>query len=55
MPFPNGAKAQDEPATTIGCAGLVWMSDDARVEQGRRLKGVFVEKIGAHQLPLKLW
>ena len=49
MPLADGAKAQDESAAIFRRAGLVRMPHDARVEQGRSLEGVLVEKIRADQ------
>ena len=37
-----------------GGAGLIGMRDDARIEQRRRLKRIFVQKVGADQLALHL-
>ena len=54
MTFADGAKAQDESAAILRRAGLVRMPDDARIEQGRRLERVFVEKIRADQATLRL-
>ena len=54
MPFADGAKAQDEPAAILRRAGLVGMPDDARIEQGRRLERILVQKIGADQPALRL-
>ena len=54
MPFADGAKAQDEAAAAIRCAGLVGMPDDARIEQGRSFERIFVEKISADQATLRL-
>ena len=54
MPFANGAKTQDKPATVFRRAGLVGMPDDARIEQGRGFERILVEKIGADQSTLRL-
>ena len=54
MPFADGAKAQDKSTAVFRRAGLVGMPDDARIEQGRRLERVFVEKIRADQAALRL-
>ena len=52
MPLTNRAKTEDEPESAFRRAGLVWMGDDAGIEQRRGFKGIFVEKIGADQLAL---
>ena len=54
MPLSDGAKAQDESAAILRGAGLVWVSDNARIEQGGRLEGVLVEKIRPDQSALRL-
>src|SRR5260370_202573 len=54
MPFADGAKAQDEPTAILRRAGLVGVSDDARIEQGRRLERVFMKKIRTEQPALRL-
>lgn len=36
------------------CAGLVWMPDDARIEQGRGLERILIEKISSDQAALCL-
>ena len=54
MPFPDGAKAEDEATPAFRRAGLIGMRDDARIEQRRRFEGIFVQKIGADQLALCL-
>lgn len=54
MPFADGAKAQNEPATMVRRARLVRMPDNARVEQSRSLERVFVEKIRPDQATLRL-
>src|SRR6266851_8577603 len=54
MSFANGAKAQDESTAIFRCASLVGVPDDARIEQGRCLERVLVEKIRADQAPLGL-
>ena len=53
MPLADGTKAQDESTAILRHAGLVRMSDDARIEQGRRLEGVLVEKIRTDQPALR--
>src|SRR6516165_2717867 len=54
MPLADGAKAQDESTAILRRAGLVRVPDDARIEQGRRLEGVLVEKIRPDQSALRL-
>src|SRR5258706_7391934 len=54
MPLSDSAKAQDESAAILRRAGLVWVSDNARIEQGGRLEGVLVEKIRPDQSALRL-
>ena len=54
MAFANGAKAQDESAAMLRCAGLVGMPDNTWIEQGRGLERIFVEKIGPDQATLRL-
>ena len=54
MPFPDGAKAQDEAEPAFRRAGLIGMGDDARIEQCRRFKGIFMHKISTNQLTLYL-
>src|SRR5258708_39098733 len=54
MPLSDSAKAQDESAAILCRAGLVWVSDNARIEQSRRLEGVLVEKIRPDQSALRL-
>src|SRR5579864_3789436 len=54
MPFADGAKAQDEPTALVRRAGLIGMPDDARIEQGRRLERVLVQKIRTDQAALRL-
>ena len=54
MPFADGAKAQDESTAIFRRAGLVGVPDDARIEQGRRLERVLVEKIRTDQAALRL-
>src|SRR5580700_2273246 len=54
MPFADGAQAQDEATAVLRRAGLVRVRDDARIEQGRRLEGVFVEEIRPDQPALGL-
>jgi hypothetical protein len=46
MPLANRAKAEDEPEPAFRCAALVWMTNDAGIEQRRGFKRIFVEKIG---------
>ena len=53
MPLADGAKAQDESTAILRRAGLVRVSDDARIEQGRRLEGVLVQKICTDQSALR--
>ena len=52
MPVANRAKAEEEPESTFRCAGLIWMGNDAGIEQRRCFKRIFVEKIGTDQLAL---
>ena len=54
MPFANGAKTHDKPATLFRRAGLVGMPDDAWIEQGRSLERILVEKVGPDQTALRL-
>ena len=52
MAFADGAQTQDEATAIFRRASLVGVSDDARVEQGRRFERVFVQKIRADQAAL---
>ena len=52
MPFADGPKAQYESASSRGCAGLVGVPHDARVEQGRGFERVLVQEIRTDQMPL---
>jgi hypothetical protein len=52
--FANGAKAQDEPALAVTHTRLVRVTDNARIEQGRRLERIFMEEVGADQLTLSV-
>ena len=54
MSFPDGAKAEDEAEPAFRRAGLIGMRDDTRIEQCRRLEGIFVQEVGADQLALYL-
>ena len=54
MSFADGAQAQDEAKPAFRRAGLIGMRDDARIEQGRGLEGIFVQEIRADQLALHL-
>ena len=54
MPFPDRAKTQDEATPAFRRTGLIRMGDDARIEQRRRLEGIFMHEIGADQLALHL-
>jgi len=54
MPLPDRAKAEDETTSAFRRAGLIRMRDDARIEQGRGLEGIFVQEVGADQLTLGL-
>ena len=54
MPLADRAQAEDEAASARRRAGLVGVIDDAGIEQRRRLEGIFVQEIGAHQLALDL-
>ena len=54
MALADGAKAQDESTAIFRRAGLVGVPDDARIEQSRRLKRIFIEKIRADQPALRL-
>ena len=54
MPFPDGAKAEDEAEPAFRRAGLIGMGDDARIEQCRRFEGIFMHKVGTDQLALRL-
>ena len=52
MSFADGAQTENEAQAALRRARLVGMRHDARVEQRRRFERIFVEKIGADQLPL---
>src|SRR6185503_14662696 len=52
MSFTDRAKTENEPEPAFRRIGLVWMGNDAGIEQRRGFKGIFVEKIGADQLAL---
>src|SRR4029077_1335545 len=54
MPFPDRTQAQDEAPPTLWRAGLIGMSDDARIEQRCRFEGILVQEIGADQPALVL-
>ena len=54
MPFSDGAETQDKAVPAFRRTRLVGMGDNARIEQCRRFEGIFVQKIGADQLPLYL-
>ena len=54
MPFADGAKAQDESAAIFRGTRLVGVPDDARIEQGRRLERVLIEKIRTDEAALRL-
>ena len=49
MAFADRPKAQNEAAAMLWRAGLVGMRHDARIEQGRGLERIFMQKIGADQ------
>jgi len=51
--FADRTQAQDEPAPSLGCAGLVGIPDDARIEQGGGFERILVKKIGANQVALR--
>lgn len=53
MSFADGAQTQDETTAIFRRASLVGVLDDARIEQGRGLERVFVEKICADQAALR--
>ena len=52
MAFADGAKAQDEPAPAVPHTRLVRVTNNARIEQGRRLERILMQEIGADQLTL---
>ena len=52
MPFADGTKTEHEATSALRRTGLIRMGDDARIEQCRRFKGIFVQKIGSDQLTL---
>src|SRR4029077_5693615 len=52
MPFSNRTQAQYEASSALRRAGLIGVSDDARIEQRGRLERILVEEIGTHQLAL---
>jgi hypothetical protein len=52
MPFANRAKAQDESTAIFRRAGLIGMPDDTRIEQGRCLERVLMQKICTDQAAL---
>src|SRR5271167_49423 len=54
MSLADGAQTQDEATAIFRHASLVGVSHDARVEQSRRLKGIFIEKICTDQAALSL-
>ena len=54
MPFSDGTETQDEAVPAFRRTRLVGMGNNARIEQCRRFEGIFVQKIGADQLPLYL-
>ena len=54
MAFADGTKTEDEAQAALRRPGLIGMRHDTRIEQRRRLERLFVEKIGAHELPLHL-
>ena len=51
--FADGTKAQNESAPSIGCARLVGVPDDARIEQGRGFERVLVKKIRTDEVALR--
>ena len=53
MSFTNGAKAQNKANAILFDPGLVWVSHNTRIEQSGRFKRVFIQEIGADQLPLQ--
>jgi hypothetical protein len=53
VPFANGTKAQNEPTAILRRIGLVGMSDDTGVEQGRGFERVLVKEIGSDQTALR--
>ena len=54
MSFADGTKAQNKSTAVCGGAGLIGMTHDARIEQGRGFEGIFVKKIGSDQATLCL-
>ena len=52
MPFTDRAHTQDEAPAVGRRAGLIEVRDDARIEQGGRLEGILVKKVGTDQPPL---
>ncbi len=53
MPLASGSQAQQEPHRAGGQAALIWVGDDRRIEQRRRLDGVLQRKVCSDQ-PLAL-
>ncbi len=54
MALSDGAKTQDKSTAVLWRAGLVGVPDNAGIEQCRRLKRIFIEKIRADQTALHL-
>src|SRR5450755_3571921 len=54
MPFADGTQTENEAHAALRRAGLIRVPYDRGVEQGRGFVRIFVEKIGADQLPLHL-
>ena len=54
LPFPHCVKNQDEATPAFRGAGLIRVGDDARIEQCRRLEGIFMQKVCSDQLTLGL-
>src|SRR5580658_3425949 len=53
MALADSSETQDESKCAAGYTTLIGMGDDTRIEQRRRFKGVFVQEVGADQLPLR--
>src|SRR5258706_7461923 len=54
MAISDGSKTQDKSTAILWRAGLVGVPDDARIDQGGRLKRISIEKIRADQPTLRL-
>src|SRR6187402_1572638 len=54
MPLADGPKTEDEAQASLGGLRLIGVRDDAGIEQGGGFERILTEKIGAHQLTLRL-